>query len=260
MRRKMISEGGAPDAVKRVEQAKLNALLGICETTGCRRRSILAHFGEAHSGNCGNCDACLSPVETWDGSDAAIKAMSAIYRTGQRFGAGHVIDVLTGKGNERAQRLGHDTLAVFGAGKEIDTKTWQSVFRQLAAAGLIYADQEAHGALKLSEEARPVLRREQKIMLRRDQPKRTKKEVRAAKAADMPAEAHDLFQRLRAKRAEIAKTQGIPPYVVFHDTTLRALAVERPQSFEAMSGITGIGKAKLDRYGALFLAVIQTFS
>ncbi len=257
MRRKMISEGAAPDEIKRVEQAKLNALLGICETTGCRRRAILAHFGEAHPGNCGNCDTCLSPVETWDGSDAAIKAMSAIYRTGQRFGAGHVIDVLTGKGNERAERLGHDALAVFGVGRDVDTKTWQSVFRQLAAAGLIYADQEAHGAIKLSEEARPVLRGEQKVLLRRDQPKRSKKEARASKAAGMPEGARDLFQQLRAMRADIAKAQGVPPYVVFHDTTLRALAAERPQTLEAMSGVTGIGQAKLARYGAAFLAVIQ---
>jgi ATP-dependent DNA helicase RecQ len=260
MRRKMISEGGAPDEIKRVEQAKLNALLGICETTGCRRKAILAHFGETHPGNCGNCDTCLSPVETWDGSEAAIKAMSAIYRTGQRFGAGHVIDVLTGKGNERAERLGHEGLAVFGLGKDIDAKTWQSVFRQLAAAGFIYADQEAHGAIKLSEEARPVLRGEQKVLFRRDQPKRSRKDGRAGKAADMPAEAHDLFQALRARRAAIAKEQGVPPYVVFHDTTLRALASERPQSLEAMCGITGIGTAKLDRYGAIFLGVIRAFS
>ena len=260
MRRKMISEGGAPDEIKRVEQAKLNSLLGICETTGCRRKAILAHFGEAHPGNCGNCDTCLSPVETWDGSDAAIKAMSAIYRTGQRFGAGHVIDVLTGKGNERAERLGHENLAVFGIGKDVDAKTWQSVFRQLAAAGLIYADQEAHGALKLSEEARPVLRGERQVMLRRDQPKRTKKEARAAKAADMPAGAQDLFQQLRTARARIAKEQGVPPYVVFHDTTLRELAAQRPQTLEAMTGVTGIGKAKLDRYGAVFLEVIRASS
>jgi len=138
---------------------------------------------------------------------------------------------------------------------------WQSVFRQLTAAGLIYVDAEAHGAIKLAEEARPVLRGEQKIMLRRDlPPKRTKKEARASKAADMPEEAQSLFEQLRAERARLAKSQGVPPYVVFHDTTLRALASERPQTLDAMSGITGIGKAKLDRYGAVFLEVIRAAS
>ncbi|HOZ26619.1 MAG TPA: DNA helicase RecQ [Hyphomonadaceae bacterium] len=257
-RRSMIAQGNAPDAIKRVENTKLNALLGICETTDCRRKAILAHFGEEHPGNCGNCDTCLAPVETWDASEAAMKAMSAIYRTGQRFGAGHVIDVLVGKTNERAERLGHDKLGVFGVGKDIETRVWQSVFRQLTAAGLIHADQEAHGALKLTEEARPVLRGEQKVTLRRDPPpKRTKKEARASKAADMPEGAQPLFQQLRTARARIAKSQGVPPYVVFHDTTLRALAEARPKTLDAMSGITGIGKAKLDRYGAMFLEVIQ---
>ena len=257
-RRRMIAEGNAPEEIKRVENGKLNALLGICETTDCRRKAILAHFGEAYPGNCGNCDTCLSPVETWDGSEAAMKAMSAIYRTGQRFGAAHVIDVLVGKANDRAERLGHDRLGVFGVGKDIEPRVWQSIFRQLAASGLIHADQEAHGALKLTEDARPVLRGEQKVTLRRDQPpKRTKKEARAAKAADMPEEAQFLFQQLRAARARIAKEQGVPPYVVFHDTTLRAMAEARPQSLDAMGGLTGIGKAKLDRYGEEFLAVIK---
>ncbi len=257
-RRRMIDEGNAPDEIKRVEHAKLNALLGICETADCRRKAILAHFGEAHPGNCGNCDACLSPVETWDGSDAAIKAMSAIYRTGQRFGAGHVIDVLTGKSNERTERLGHDKLGVYGVGKDIEPRVWQSVIRQLTASGLVFVDQEAHGALKLAEEARPVLRGEQKVTLRRDPPRqRTKKEVRAQKAADMPEDAQHLFDDLRAERARLAKAQGVPPYVVFHDTTLRAMAAARPATLDAMAGLPGIGKAKLDRYGAIFLAVIQ---
>ncbi|RZA15606.1 MAG: ATP-dependent DNA helicase RecQ, partial [Lysobacteraceae bacterium] len=176
-------------------------------------------------------------------------------------GAGHVIDVLMGKTNERAERLGHDQLGVFGVGKDIEPRVWQSVFRQLTASGLIYVDQEAHGALKLSEEARPVLRGEQQVTFRRDvAPKRTKKDARSAKTAEMPEEAQSLFQQLRAARARIAKEQGVPPYVVFHDTTLRALAEARPQSLEAMSGITGIGKAKLDRYGAQFLDVIRAGS
>jgi ATP-dependent DNA helicase RecQ len=256
-RRRMIADGSAPDEIKRIEQAKLNALLGICETTECRRKAILAHFGEAYPGNCGNCDTCLSPVESWDGSDAAIKAMSAIYRTGQRFGGVHVIDVLTGKSTDRTQRFGHEGLAVYGIGKDIEPRVWQSVIRQLAAASLIYVDQDAHGALKLSEDARPVLRGERKVMLRRDQPKRTKKEVRAQKAAEMPGEAQALFDDLRAERARIAKAQGVPPYVVFHDSTLRAMATTRPQTFDALAILPGIGRTKLDRYGELFLKVIQ---
>jgi ATP-dependent DNA helicase RecQ len=259
LRRRMIDEGAAPDAVKRVEHSKLNALLNICETTGCRRQAILAHFGEAHPGNCGNCDTCLSPVDTWDASEAAIKAMSAIYRTGQRFGGGHVIDVLRGKANERAERLGHDKLGVFGVGQDIDARVWRSVIRQLTAAGLIYVDQEAHGALKLAEEARAVLRGEQKVTLRRDQPtSRTKKDARASKTAEMPPSAQSMFQALRTLRAQLAKAQGVPPYLVFHDTTLRAMAEARPQSLDAMASLPGVGRAKLDRYGATFLAVIRS--
>jgi ATP-dependent DNA helicase RecQ len=256
-RRRMIAEGNAPEEIKRVENTKRNSLLNICETTSCRRQAILAHFGEAHPGACGNCDTCLSPVDTWDASDAAIKAMSAIYRTGQRFGGAHVIEVLIGKSSERSERLGHDKLGVFGVGKDIDPRVWQSVIRQLTAAGLIFVDHEAHGALKLAEEARPVLRGEQKILLRRDLPNRTKKEVRTAKAAEMPDDARNLFDDLRAERARIAKSQGVPPYVVFHDTTLRAMAEARPTSLDAMADLPGIGKAKLDRYGGQFLKIIQ---
>jgi ATP-dependent DNA helicase RecQ len=256
-RRRMISEGNAPDEIKRIEQAKLNALLGICETTECRRKAILAHFGEAHPGNCGNCDTCLAPVETWDGSGAAIKAMSAIYRTGQRFGAAHVIDVLTGKSTDRTQRFRHEGLAVYGVGKDIEPRVWQSVLRQLAASGLIYVDNDAHGALKLSEDARPVLRGERKLMLRRDRVKHTKKELRAEKRAEMPDSAQALFDDLRAERARIAKSQGVPPYVVFRDSTLRAMATARPQSLEALAILPGIGQAQLERYGVLFLKVIQ---
>ncbi len=257
-RRRMIAEGNAPAEIKRVENTKLNALLGICETTTCRRQAILAHFGEAHPGNCGNCDACLSPVDTWDGTDAAMKAMSAIYRTGQSFGAGYVIDVLTGKSTDRTINFGHERLPVFGVGKDVDVRTWQSVIRQLTASGFIVVDPE-FGALKLAEVARPVLRGEQTIMLRRDLPaKRTKKETRAAKSADMPEASRPLFDALRAERARIAKAQGVPPYVVFHDTTLLAMAAARPATLDDMSGISGMGQKKLERYGEQFLKVIES--
>jgi ATP-dependent DNA helicase RecQ len=253
LRGKMIAEGNAPDEVKRIERTKLNALLGICETTECRRKAILAHFGEAHPGACGNCDNCVAPTETWDGTDAAIKAMSAIYRTGERFGVMHVVDVLMGKASEKVERLGHDRLAVFGKGKDIDARTWQSVLRQLTAAGFVAVNAE-HGGLRLVEEARPVLRGERKITLRRDQ---TKKQKRVEKAAAMPVAAQGLFEDLRAERARIAKEQGVPPYVVFHDSTLRAMATARPQTLDEMGDVPGVGQAKLTRYGEQFLKVIQ---
>jgi ATP-dependent DNA helicase RecQ len=256
-RRRMIEEGNAPDEIKRVENGKLNALLGICETAECRRRGILAHFGEAHPGSCGNCDTCLSPVATWDGTDAAIKALAAIYRTGQRFGAVHVIDVLTGKSTERTRSFGHDNQPVFGAGKDIDARVWQSVIRQLTASGLIVVDHAGHGALKLSEEARPVFKGERKVTLRTDRPKRSA-EVRRAlqRVVDLPPAAHALFDALRAERSRIAKSQGVPPYVVFQDVSLRAMATERPDTLDTLIGLPGIGQAKLERYGAIFLAVI----
>ena len=253
-RRRMIEEGNAPDEVKRVERTKLNALLNICETTACRRQTILAWFGEVHPGNCGNCDNCLNPADTFDATEAAIKAMSAIYRTGERFGVMHIVDVLLGKTTEKVERLGHDKLAVFGKGTDIDAKAWQSIIRQIAASGLVMIDTE-HGGLQLTEEARPVLRGEQKIALRRDRPK-TRVSRRTKQAADMAPGAESLFDKLRAERAAIAKAQNVPPYVVFHDSTLRAMASAAPSSLDAMAKLPGIGQAKLARYGAQFLKVI----
>jgi len=257
-RRRMIDEGGAPEEIKRIERGKLNALLGICETATCRRQAILAHFGEGHAGNCGNCDTCRSPVATWDGTDAAVKALAAIFRTGQRFGAGHIIDVLLGKETEKVTRFGHHNQKVFGAGRDLDAKTWQSVLRQLTASGFILIDHEAHGALMLSEEARPVFRGERKVTFRQDRPKKAA-DVRRSLAAtvfDMPPEAASLFDALRTERLRLAKLQGVPPYVVFHDTTLRAMAMVRPGSISDMSVLPGVGHSKLERYGEAFLAVI----
>lgn len=183
-RRRMIDEGGAPEEIKRIERAKLNSLLAICETAGCRRQAILAHFGEAHPGGCGHCDTCLKPVETWDGTEAAIKALAAVYRTGERFGTGHLIDVLTGSVNEKTERFGHVDMPVFGAGKDLPARTWQSIFRQLLAAGLISVDHAAFGALKLEPEARSVFRRERQVLFRKDRPSSGKaKTARGSKPA-----------------------------------------------------------------------------
>lgn len=261
-RGRMIDESGSAPEIKRVERAKLNALLAICETPLCRRQAILAHFGEAHPGGCGNCDTCLKPVETWDGTEAAIKALAAVYRTGERFGAGHVIDVLTGVENERTIRFGHTEMPVFGAGKDIPAKTWQSVFRQLLAAGLIQVDHAAHGALKLvPEEARAVFRHERPVSFRKDRPtkgKAARTGTPSSQKARAGLEGDDLqlFDKLRATRTELAREAGVPPYVIFPDTTLVAMATERPLTPDGLLALPGVGHSKLDRYGAAFLDVI----
>jgi ATP-dependent DNA helicase RecQ len=265
-RGRMIDGGGSADEVKRVERAKLNALLAICETPGCRRQAILAHFGEAHPGRCGNCDTCLKPVETWDGTEAAIKALAAVYRTGERFGAGHLIDVLLGVENERTQRFGHADMPIFGAGKDLPAKTWQSVYRQLLAAGFVWVDHEAFGALKLDgERARSVFRREETVLFRTDRPTKGKasksSSPRSASAKARLDEADgELFEALRTRRMEIARELSVPPYVVFPDTTLVAMATERPLDEDEMLEISGVGQSKLERYGDAFLEVIRSFS
>ncbi|MDF0696842.1 DNA helicase RecQ [Rhizobium sp. MC63] len=258
-RRRMIDEGNAAAEIKRVERAKLNALLAICETASCRRQAILAHFGEAHAGQCGNCDTCLKPVETWEGTEAAIKALAAIYRTGERFGAGHVIDVLVGNANDKTERFGHVDMPVFGAGKDIPARTWQSVCRQLLAMGLIRVDHEAYGALKLEPEARAVFKHERQVFFRKDRPaseRRTKKTERRERKSALSGANGSLFEALRAERMAIAKSLGVPPYVVFPDTTLIAFATERPRSRKELLAISGVGQAKLERYGDAFLEII----
>ncbi|CDN47631.1 DNA helicase RecQ [Neorhizobium galegae] len=261
-RGRMIDGGTSGDDIKRVERAKLNALLGICETPGCRRQAILAHFGEAHRGQCGNCDTCLKPVETWDGTDAAIKALAAIYRTGERFGTGHLIDVLLGNRNEKTARFGHADMPVFGVGKDIPSKTWQSVYRQLLAAGFVSVDHEAFGALKLEEGARAVFKREREVRFRKDRPTTGKASRSASPSAanarsTLEGAEAELFEALRVARLGIAKELSVPPYVVFPDTTLVAFATARPTSRDALLGISGVGQSKLERYGDAFLAVIR---
>ncbi len=259
-RSRMIGEGGASEEIKRIERGKLNALLAICETAGCRRQAILAHFGEAHPGACGNCDNCRSPGATWDGTEAAIKALGAVYRTGERFGAGHVIDVLTGVENDKTVRFGHTSLPAFGVGREIGAKTWQSIFRQLTAAGFLVIDHEAYGALKLDETARQVFRKERKVVFRVERGKAAKgvrKEAREAARSGLSEGDEALFQTLRGLRAGLAKDMGVPPYVIFPDTTLIALAKLRPASEEALLCVPGIGDKKRERFGAAFLEAIR---
>lgn len=262
-RRRMIAEGDAPDEVKRAENAKLNALLGICETAGCRRQALLAHFGETYPELCGNCDTCLSPVETWDGTEPAQKLMSAIYRTGQRFGTGHVIDVLLGKTSEKSARFGHDSLSVFGIGQEHSLKTWQSITRQIVAAGYVDVDHAQYGALVLTEKARPVLRGEERIRLRKDRSASGLKNTRTSRAASLADELDQedrlLFDRLRRLRTQIARDQSVPPYVVFPDATLAGIAAARPVTPDSLLSVSGIGQSKLDKYGEAVLDLVEAF-
>ncbi|GGH19847.1 ATP-dependent DNA helicase RecQ [Alsobacter metallidurans] len=259
-RGRMIDEGEAPAEVKRVERAKLSALLGICETAGCRRQAILAHFGESHPGSCGNCDNCLNPVETWDGLEAAQKALSAIYRTGERYGAAYVIEVLRGIASEKVVRAGHDQIKTFGVGADLDEKVWQSVIRQLAAMGAIVVDHDAYGALTLGDSARAILKGERPVQMRKDQvfkaERITQKSQRAAAVANLDEDAQKVFEALRTERMRIAREQGVPPYVVFHDATLRDMATIRPRNRAELAAVQGVGEAKLDRYGAAFLAAV----
>lgn len=261
-RGRMIDNGTSGDDVKRVERAKLNALLAICETAGCRRQAILAHFGEEHAGHCGNCDTCIKPVDTWDGTEAAIKALAAVYRTEERFGTGHLIDVLLGNDNEKTRRFGHVDMPVFGAGKDLAQKTWQSVYRQLLAAGLVRVDHQAFGALKLEPSARDVFRHERTVRFRKD-PVTGRKTARGQTAGSKNPRSQlgetdaVLFEALRKMRMTIAKDLAIPPYVVFADATLIAFATQRPTTHDALLGVSGVGQAKLERYGDAFLDIIR---
>lgn len=262
-RRRMIAESDAPDEIKRTENAKLNALLGICETAGCRRQALLAHFGETYPEPCGNCDTCLSPVETWDGTEAAQKFLSAVYRTGQRFGAAHVVDVLLGKETEKVERFGHDRLSVYGIGQDVSAKTWQSVARQLIAAGFLDVDHAQFGALVLTADARAVFRGEKEVLLRRDRAaaslKRSRGDRSASLADDLDPEDRLLFERLRRLRTQIARDNQVPPYVVFPDATLAGIAKTRPVSQDSLLSVSGVGQSKLERYGEAFLELVEAF-
>jgi len=259
--RQMLLSGDAPEERKRVELQKLDALLGFCESTACRHQTLLRYFGEEHPGQCNECDNCLSPVDTWDATQAVQMALSCVYRTGQRFGVAHLIDVLLGKATPKVEQFNHRQLSTFGIGKDLAHAQWSSVYRQLVAAGLINVDMEAYGGLKLTAEARPVLRGEQQVWLRRDaEPaKRTSsKAERGARLREAFAGANEdpLWQALKAKRMELAREQGVPPYVIFHDSTLLEILNHKPHTLTEMGQISGVGQAKLVKYGDAFLQVV----
>jgi ATP-dependent DNA helicase RecQ len=256
--RKMLAESQADEIHKRVEFHKLDAMLALCEQVHCRRQALLAYFGDTLEQPCGNCDTCMSPVNTWDGTLAAQQALSCVYRTGQRFGVSYLIDILQGKSNERVIRLGHDKVSTFGIGKDLDEQQWHSVFRQLVARGLVAVDFERFGALQLTDSCRPILRGEQPLMLRKDvKVEKTKGGKAAARRAAGSSDA--LWEALKAKRKELAEAQDVPPYVIFHDATLMAMMEMKPQSRQEMAQISGIGTRKLDLYADKFLSVIRQF-
>jgi ATP-dependent DNA helicase RecQ len=254
--RRMIEQGEGNEDFRRISFAKLDALLGLCETAGCRRVRLLAYFGET-SGPCGNCDTCLEPPQTWDATEAARKALSTIYRTGQRFGAVHLIDVLLGKMTDRMIQWDHAKLPVFGIGRDLDDNTWRGVFRQLVALGYARPDHDAHGGLRLTESARAVLKGEKQVVMRRTVARKGKPSRSRAGAA-IPANVDAaLLDRLKAWRSDQAKEQAVPPYVVFHDSTLAAIAAAQPRSLDALSGISGVGAKKLERYGPALLELLR---
>ncbi|MFK8016231.1 MAG: DNA helicase RecQ [Gammaproteobacteria bacterium] len=260
--RQMVDESEANDAHKRSERAKLDALLGWCETTVCRRQGLLAYFGDELTHNCGNCDVCLTPPEVYDGTVAAQKLMSAIYRTGQRFGAAHVVDVLLGKSTDKVTQNGHDQLTVFGIGSDTEANHWRSVVRQLIARGLITADAARYGALTLAEDSRALLRGEVELSLRRDpKVKRTRSRTSRARVEHaLNSQDDQLFELLRATRAELATQNGVPAYVIFHDATLLQMVHARPVTEEELLAVNGVGASKLERYGDAFLEVMRDYS
>jgi ATP-dependent DNA helicase RecQ len=253
-----IAESTAGENQKILESQRLTALLSYCEAPRCRRQVLLNYFGEERE-PCGNCDVCAEPPELWDGTVAAQKALSAIYRTGMRFGVSHLIDVLRGKTTDKVRQYGHESLPTFGVGGDLEDYAWKSVFRQLAAAGLIHADMAEHGALQLTAAAREVLKGQRRVQLRRPI-KRKAAPTRASTAVPSQLAPADeaLFQTLRKWRADTAREQGVPAYVILHDKTLRELAECRPVSHGLLASITGMGSAKIEHYGEEILQIIRS--
>jgi ATP-dependent DNA helicase RecQ len=261
--RQWIAQSEGSDAFKQVMRQKLDALVGIAELATCRRQALLAYFGEALAEPCGNCDNCLAPPATMDGTVLARQALSAVYRTGQRFGVSYVIDVITGRQDERVRNNGHDKLALFGIGRDIAPAEWRSIFRQLAAAGHLAGDEEGYGAIVLTERARPLLRGELSFLVRKASsaaPAKTKFR-RSNPAADTLSGADQaLFQALKELRSTLAAAAKLPPYVIFHDRTLTELAVKRPTNAAGLQDIIGLGTSKIARYGTAILATVSAFA
>ena len=253
--RQMLEKSQADEEHRRAEQHRLNAMLGLCEITSCRRQALLNYFGESLPTPCGNCDTCLEPVETWDGTESARLALSAAYRTGQRFGVNHLIDVLRGADTDKIFQFDHQHLPVYGLGKTLDNNRWRSVFRQLVARGYLRVDLERFGALHLEATCRALLRGDEQIQLRRDvKAKLAKQRTKTPLPDDIDV---SLWEGLRDCRRELAEEQGLPPYVIFHDSTLQEMCTSLPQDLDQFSQLNGVGERKLQKYGPAFLRVLQ---
>jgi ATP-dependent DNA helicase RecQ len=257
--RRLLDLSQADEQHKRLERRKLDALLGYCETTLCRRQVLLHYFSETYrNAPCHQCDNCLLPVETWDGKIAAQMALSCVYRTGQRFGVKHLIDVLLGKLTEQVKRFNHQHVSTFGIGTKFTSFQWQSIYRQLVAANVLTIEMSAFGSLKLNDKSYPLLRGEHTIALRKDLEKYDKKsnETRKKIKKLIPTPNDSLWQALKNKRLELARQQGVPPYVIFHDSTLSVIHEKKPKTLSEFSMISGVGLSKLKRYGESFIEVV----
>jgi len=259
--RQMMGNSEGNEQFKRQEQQRLNAMLGLCEVTSCRRQILLRYFGDELEEPCGNCDTCLVPPKTWDATEAVRKALSCVYRTGQRFGATHIVDVLRGSQNEKVTSQGHDRISTYGIGQDLSADEWRAVLRQLVAAGYLDVDPEGFGGLQLTESCRAVLRGEKTVLLRRDT--RTRKPASSTRArrpdSDITEVDRPLWEALRACRRRLAEEHGVPPYVIFHDVTLRDMLERRPLSPQDLLAVSGVGDSKLERFGADFLEIFRDF-
>ena len=261
--RQLLDRSEGDDRFKFVQQRKLEALLGYCETTECRRQVLLRYFGETLAEPCGNCGTCRDGTDSWDGTVAAQKALSGVYRTGQRFGAQYLTDVLVGNLNARIQQFGHDRIKTFGVGRDLPVRQWRSVFRQLMVAGYLSVDLSERAGFRLTEKSWPVLKGEQEIRFRRDVPQvktpKPRAEAPRFDPATVDARAERLWEHLRQLRLEIAKELELPAYVIFHDKTLREMAVRRPATREALLAVGGVGERKAEQYGERFLEAIRAW-
>lgn len=255
--RQMQASSDADESHKRVERHKLDAMLAFCEITTCRRQTLLAYFDDHLEHPCGNCDTCLQPPETWDATVASQMALSCVHRTGQRFGVNHLIDVLLGKENDRISQFGHHRVSTFGIGKDLTATEWRTVYRQLIARGLLAVDLEGYGGLRLTQASRPVLRGETRLMLRKARKMGAKQQRKQPRIAEISDGNQAIWQALRNLRLELAQTQGVPAYVIFHDATLIEMAEKRPRDKQQLALISGVGDHKLERYGDAFLSLLK---
>jgi ATP-dependent DNA helicase RecQ len=259
--RQFIENSEADSIHKQSEYNKLEAMLGLCELTTCRRQALLSYFDETLSEPCGNCDNCLNPPETWDATEAARMALSCAYRSEQRFGVNYLVNILLGKSDERIERNRHNQLSTFGIGAAIPTPEWRSIFRQLITSGYLSVNMERHGALQLTEKSRPLLRNEQRLQLRKY--KKTKSEKKSSTSSKQKStlrpQDEPIWNALRGCRKTLADQAGLPSFVIFHDTTLLEMVRERPQTLQKMLAISGVGAQKLERYGQDFLDVILEY-